>query len=57
MDSTTLAMAVLTHPYHVMLMAVALYHALRPMFSDRSGRRSVRPAAPGRADSSGRQAA
>jgi len=57
MHSRTLAMAVLTHPYHVMLMAVALYYALRPMFSDRSGRSTARPAAPGRADSNGRQAA
>ena len=57
MDSTTLALAVLTHPYHVMLMAVALYYALRPMFLDRSGRRTARLAAPGRADSNGRQAA
>ena len=36
MDSTAITMAILTHPYQIMLMAVTLYYALRPLFSGRS---------------------
>lgn len=35
MSNETILMAILTHPYHAMLMGVVLFHAVRSVFSAR----------------------